>query len=101
MSKTVKVLQNDQGQYVFTLPASGTQVTLRNPKGKDLKALEAFSATAIAGDSPNYDTGSWLVCQLSVEPTFNQAQIDELEGEDITALLSVVNTFPAIRALRA
>ena len=100
MSKTVKVLQNDQGQYVFTLPASGVQVTLRNPKGKDLKALEAYSAIATKSESPNYDTGCWLVCQLAVEPQYTLAQIDDLEGEDITALMSVVNTFPAIRALR-
>lgn len=100
MSKTVKVLQDDRGYYVFTLPASGQQVTLRNPKGKDLKALEAYTAIASKSESPNYDTGCWLICQLAVEPQYTLAQVDDLEGEDITALMSVVNTFPAIRALR-
>lgn len=97
MNRKVKVLQNESGHNVFTLPVSGTEVTLRNPKGRDLLALEKFTKTE---GLTNLEVVFWLATQLSVSPGFTQDQLLDLDAEDAMVLGGVIENFRAFSSIK-
>lgn len=97
MNRKVKVLQNEQGHNVFSLPVSGLEVTLRNPKGRDLLALERFTKTP---DLTNLEVMFWLAETLCVSPGFTSEQLLDLDAEDAVILGGVVENFRAFSAVK-
>lgn len=89
-----KVLKNDKGHLLVTLPVAGTRVSLRPPKGRDLKAIE------VASQQPGMtNTGMMmeLVALLSVEPALTVDDVEDMDAEDVAALGVALGNFRALR----
>ena len=91
--KASKAMLNERGQVIVTL-SEGTQVTLRQPKGRDLKAIE-LSATAT--DKTSVGTMMLIVSLLSVEPKLTLDEVEDMEAEDIKLLGDALSNFSVFR----
>ena len=91
--KASKAMLNEKGQVIVTL-SEGTQVTLRQPKGRDLKAIE-LSATAT--DKTSVGTMMLIVSLLSVEPKLTLDEVEDMEAEDIKLLGDALSNFSVFR----
>lgn len=89
---TSKVRVNEKGQVVLTLPVSGTVVTLRPPKGKDLKALEVASRQ---DDSTNTGMMMTMASLLAVTPVLSLEDVEDMDAEDVSALGVALGNFRA------
>lgn len=87
---------NEKGQVITVLPASGTQVRLRTPKGKDLKAIELASSAVGATSS---GTMMLLASLLCVEPELTLEEVEDMEVDDILRLGECLNAFPSLSRL--
>lgn len=87
---TAKVLTNEKGQAIVKLPVDGREVTLRSPKGKDLKALEVASKKE---DATNTGIMMILIAQLAVSPELTVEDVEDLDAEDIMALGVALSSF--------
>lgn len=88
----LKVLQNEHGEHVFNLPVSGEQIRLRNPKGKDLRAIDSkLKGQELGGIELTY----FLAQQLCTSHDLSEAKLDDMDGEDLVALAGVINSFRA------
>lgn len=87
-----KLKVNEKGQVILSLPVAGTQVILRTPKGKDLKALELASKQP---DATSVGTMMTLASLLSVSPELSVDDIEELDSEDVAALGLALGSFRA------
>lgn len=85
-----KVFTNEQGQLEVTLPVSKTLVTLRQPKGRDLKAIEIASN---AGNNTNVGLMFFIASLLITTEGFNIEAIEDLDAEDVEAIGSAIATF--------
>lgn len=86
----VKTALNERGQVIVTLPVSKTEVTLRPPKGRDIKAIELAGQ---AGDNTNVGTMMTIVSFLAVEPTLTLDELDDMDAEDVAALGEALGNF--------
>ena len=84
---------NERGQVIVTL-SNGTQVTLRQPKGRDLKAIET---SATATDKTSVGTMMLIVSLLSVEPKLTLDEVEDMEAEDIKLLGDALSNFSVFR----
>ena len=91
--KASKAMLNEKGQVIVTL-SGGNQVTLRQPKGRDLKAME-LSATAT--DKTSVGTMMLIVSLLSVEPKLTLDEVEDMEAEDIKLLGDALSNFSVFR----
>lgn len=91
--KASKAMLNERGQVIVTL-SGGNQVTLRQPKGRDLKAME-LSATAT--DKTSVGTMMLIVSLLSVEPKLTLDEVEDMEAEDIKLLGDALSNFSVFR----
>lgn len=89
---TPKVFTNEDGSITLTLPVSKQEVTLRSPKGRDIKALEAASA---ATDATQTGVMFQLISQLSVKPKLTTEEVEDLDAEDVFSLGEALSTFRA------
>lgn len=89
MSKT-KTFLNERGQVIVELPVSKAEVTLRSPKGKDLKAIEQAAQV----DSSNIGTMMFIISCLAVEPKLDIAALDDMDAMDLSALGEALANFP-------
>lgn len=85
-----KTFLNEKGQVVITLPIAGTEVTLRQPKGRDLKAIELASQ---ASDKTNIGVMMQILSLLAVAPKLDIETIEDMDAEDITALGEALTNF--------
>lgn len=85
-----KTAIDEKGQVILTLPVSKTEVTLRPPKGKDIKAIELASQ---AGDTTNIGTMMLVVSFLAVKPKLTIDEMDEMDAEDVAALGEALGNF--------
>ena len=84
-----KVFVNEKGNAVMTLPYSKTEVTLRRPTGKDIKAIEQASQV----DSSSIGTMMMIISLLSLQPKLSLEETENLDAEDITALGKALECF--------
>ena len=91
--KASKAMLNERGQVIVTL-SGGNQVTLRQPKGRDIKAME-LSATAT--DKTSVGTMMLIVSLLSVEPKLTLDEVEDMEAEDIKLLGDALSNFSVFR----
>ena len=94
----MKTFQDQTGRSVFKLPVSGEEVGLRAPKGKDLKALDAFLGTQ--SGAANMAAVYFLATQLSDGRLTGEA-LDELDAEDLLAIAGVINSFRCFKLSKA
>lgn len=88
--KEPNAVWNDQGLLEVTLPVSKQVITLRSPKGRDLKVLSQLGATATPMDSVYKTLG------LLSDGKLTEAVLDDMDGYDLTTLGGVLNShFPA------
>lgn len=85
---------NEKGQVLTKLPTSGIEVKLRQPKGKDLKAIEQASNAVGAS---NAGTMMLLISLLAVEPVMSLEEVEELELSDIMRLGECLESFQSLR----
>lgn len=95
MSK-VKTSVNEKGQVIVELPVSGSEVTLRSPKGRDIKAIELAGQ---AGDTTNIGTMMTIVSFLAVEPKLSIEDLDDMDAEDVAALGEALSNFRIFSAM--
>lgn len=92
--KTPKVFTNEDGSISLTLPVAKTEVTLRSPKGRDIKAMELASS---AEGATNTSTLFVLISHLAIAPKLSIEDIEDLDAEDVFALGEAVASFRALR----
>lgn len=95
MTTKNKVFTNEKGYVIVTLPSDKTEVTLRSPKGKDLKAIELAAQV----DSSSIGTMMTIVSLLAVEPKLSIDDLDEMEAIDISALGEALTMFPVFSSM--
>ena len=89
-NKMTKIYTNEQGHIEITLPVSKAQVTLRQPKGRDLKAIEvATNAT----DSTNIGLMMLIASFLITTKGYDLETIEDLDAEDIQVIGQAISTF--------
>lgn len=90
MSTKPKTALNELGQVIVTLPVSKMEVTLRPPKGRDIKAIELAGQS---GEATNIGTMMTIISFLAVQPTLTIDQLDDMDAEDVTALGEALGNF--------
>lgn len=85
-----KVYTNEQGHLEVTLPIAKTLVTLRQPKGKDLKAIEIASN---AGNNTNVGLMLYIASLLITTKGYDLDAVEDLDAEDVEAIGSAIATF--------
>ena len=95
---STKVRINEQGQAVVTLPQKGITVKLRQPKGKDLVAMEL---AAKEPDMTNVGIAMRLITILTLEPKLTYEEVEDLDAEDVVTLAEVLKTFRGLGKLTA
>ena len=91
--KASKAMLNERGQVIVTL-SGGNQVTLRQPKGRDLREMEL---SANAPDKTSVGTMMLIVSLLSVEPKLTLDEVEDMEAEDIKLLGDALSNFSVFR----
>lgn len=91
---STKVQTKENGYIVVSLPASGVKVSLRPPKGKDLKAIDIASR---AEDASNVGLMMLIGSLLAVEPVLSLEEIEDMDAEDVAALGVALGNFRALR----
>lgn len=91
---STKVQTKENGYIVLTLPVSGVKVSLRPPKGKDLKAIDIASKVE---DASNVGIMMLIASLLAVEPVMSLEGIEDMDAEDVAALGVALGNFRALR----
>lgn len=71
---------------IITLPYSGETYSLREPKGKDLREL----ANTLKGK--NEVESVYVLIEALSTPSITVEQLDEMDAEDVTALMLAVKS---------
>ena len=89
---------DEKGNAVVHLEQRNIPVKFRQPKGKDLVALELAAKDP---EATNVGIMMRLITILSVEPKLTYEEVEELEAGDIVALAEVLKTFRGLGKLAA
>lgn len=91
-----KIQTNEKGQTIVKLPTSGTEVILRQPKGKDLKAIEVATK---ATEATNIGVLMLIASLLAVSPEMSLEEVEDLDAEDVEVLGEAIGNFRAFNKL--
>ncbi len=87
---STKAMLNEKGQVIVKLPSSGIEVTLRQPKGRDLKAMELASNAA---DKTAIGTMMMIISLLAVKPSMTLEEVEDLDADDVKELGDALANF--------
>ena len=87
---------DEKGNAVVHLGQRNIFVKFRQPKGKDLVALELAAKDP---EATNVGIMMTLITILSVEPKLTYEEVEDLEAGDIVALAEVLKTFRGLGKL--